>query len=311
MGYARIAKNSIIPAIMKHEGSVLYAVASRSKRIAMQAQADFGFEKVFTSYQALLEDPLVDVVYIPLPNALHKEWAIRAMQAGKNVLCEKPMAMNRAEAGELVSTARRCNVFLMEAFMYRFSDRLAVLERLLAEKVIGDIRSIHSSYRFVLNRENTIKENPELGGGSLYDVGCYPVSIINLVMKAQPVDIKTLRNINANGVDVSIHAILRYADGRMAHVDAGFDSISSKCTEISGTLGAITVPETFVDSDLPITLTLAGNPKPTEYPVFAGNRYLAQIDAVYNAIVSGKKELLDLEWSTANAGLLDRIFRAG
>lgn len=310
LGYARIARTCLIPALREHEGSVLYALATRTPESAEIAGRESGFEKVYVGYDALLDDPDVEVVYIPLPNSLHKEWAIKAMLKGKNVLCEKPMALDEADALLMTETARRCDVLLMEAFMYRFTDRYMRLRAILDEGLIGDVRSVSSSWRFLLNRVNTIKERPELGGGSLYDVGCYPVSLVNDIMGDLPAEVHTVRNINENGVDVSIQAIMKYSDGRMARIDAGFDSNSAKCTEISGTKGSIIVPETFIDSSLPIIVSVMGEPEPRLIAVNDRNRYLNEVRAVYDAVVAGKKEILSLEDSVRNARLLKMILSA-
>ena len=309
LGYARIARTCLIPAMRQHDGSVLYALATRTEQAAQEARRESGFEKVYSSYDALLDDPLVDVVYIPLPNALHKEWAIKAMKKGKNVLCEKPLAMSGRDAREIIAVAKECNVFFMEAFMYRFLDKMAKLKQLLDDKVIGDIRMIKNSWRFFLNRVNTIKEKPDLGGGCLYDVGCYPVSLVNFIKGKAPAEIRSLRNINEHGVDNSICAILKYDDGCMAQIDAGFDSISSKCTEISGTKGTILMPETYVDEERPIMVYLADGTVQRICPEVQ-NRYLEEVKAVSEAVLSGRKELLSFDWTILNADVLERIMES-
>ncbi|MBQ7508045.1 MAG: Gfo/Idh/MocA family oxidoreductase [Spirochaetales bacterium] len=309
LGYARIARTCLIPAMRQHEASILYALATRMEQAAEEARRESGFEKVYSSYDELLDDPLVDVVYIPLPNALHKEWAIKAMKKGKNVLCEKPLAMSGRDAREITAVAKECNVFFMEAFMYRFLDKMAKLKQLLDDKVIGDVRMIKSSWRFFLNRVNTIKEKPGLGGGCLYDVGCYPVSLVNLIMGKAPVEIRSLRNINEHGVDNSICAILKYDDGCMAQIDAGFDSISSKSTEISGTKGTILMPETYVDEERPIMVYLSDGTVRKICPEVQ-NRYLEEVKAVSEAVLSGKKELLSFDWTILNADVLERIMES-
>ncbi len=305
LGYARIARTCLIPAILQDECSELYALATRGAETAEAARKENGFKVVYQTYDELLDDPNVDVVYVPLPNSLHKEWAIRAMRKGKNVLCEKPMAINRKDAEEMVAIARECKVLLMEAFMYRFLDKFKKLQSLLPE--IGEIRMVKSSWRFLLNRVNTIKEKPSLGGGSLYDVGCYPVSLVNSIFEELPTDVKSFRNINENGVDVSICAIMHYANGAMAQIDAGFDSNSYKCTEISGTKGSIILPETYVDEDYPIFMKLSDESKCRRYESPVQQRYLEEVKAVRDAVANGRKEIISLDYSIRNATLLEQI----
>lgn len=310
LGYARIAKTCMIPALKHDERSELHAIATRNSETTAELLKGNDFKKVYQSYDELLDDPEVDVVYVPLPNSLHREWAIRAMRKGKHVLCEKPMTITRRDAEEMVAVARECNVLLVEALMYRFLDKSMVLRSILEDNVIGDVRMVKSSWRFLLNRVNTIKEKPSLGGGSLYDVGCYPVSLINTVFDELPVEVKSHRNINENGVDVSISAILKYRNGAMAQFDAGFDSFSYKCTEISGTKGSILIPETYVDEDYPILVKLSDEPKCRKYVSEVQNRYSEEVKAVNEAVLKGEKELISLDYSIRNAALLEIVMNS-
>ena len=184
LGCARIARLNVIPAILRNSNAKLQAVASRDAAKLVEFHSLFGDFTDHTSYDALLADPNVDAVYLPLPNAMHCEWAIKAMRAGKHVLCEKPLALNSEQAAQMVETARECGVQLMEAFMYRYTERTRQIRAILDSGRLGKIRSINSTFRFLLDRENTIKENPALGGGALYDVGCYPLNLIGLVAQA-------------------------------------------------------------------------------------------------------------------------------
>ena len=140
LGYARIAKLSGIPAILKASNSEFYAIASRDKEKLRQCQEEFGCEKTYLSYDELLDDPEVEAVYIPLPNSLHKEWTIKAAEKGKHVLCEKPIALNSKEALEMVAACKANNVNFMEGYMYRYTDRIKKVQEIINSDVIGDIK---------------------------------------------------------------------------------------------------------------------------------------------------------------------------
>src|SRR5690554_2721986 len=157
LGFARIARNEGIPAMLEAESASLYAVASRNEEKLTEAKELFHPEKLYTSYEALLADEMVDAIYIPLPNALHKEGVMKAMEAGKHVLCEKPLALSEEEVREMVEASREHQVLLMEAFMYRYTERTRKVEEIIDSGVLGEIRHVESTFRFFLDREGTIK----------------------------------------------------------------------------------------------------------------------------------------------------------
>ena len=173
LGYARIARVEIIPAILRAENSEFHALASRDGQKLVAARAQFpGVAKTFHGYEGLLRDPDVDAVYVPLPNALHREWTIRAAEHGKHVLVEKPAALNAAECREMIAACAANGVRLMEAFMYRYTARTRAVLAVIRSGVLGEIKQVDATFRFLLANPASIKLRPELGGGALYDVGC-------------------------------------------------------------------------------------------------------------------------------------------
>jgi len=311
LGYAGIARKHVIPALKNTEEAKLYAIASRSQAKLDEAVRTFGFEKTYTSYDELLDDPDVDAVYIPLPNQLHKEWVIKAANKKKHILCEKPLSMTAADCEEMAKAAKDNDVFLMEAFMYRFTNRIAKLNEILASGKIGEIRAIKSSHRFFMadmDNPNEIRMNRELEGGALHDVGCYPLNIIQMITGEDPVNIKALKN-SYRGVDTSLSAVLKYPSGIIATLDCGFDSQSCLLTEISGTKGSILMRDSFLSTDAPI-LTVMDSCGPVErYGIPASERYEDEIRAVSRAILEGKKELLPLEETARNNQLIAEILK--
>jgi len=216
------------------------AVASRDARKAAAFAADFKLPRHHGSYQALLDDPELDAIYLPLPNSLHAEWAIRAAEAGKHVLCEKPMALDRAEAQAMFDAAQRHGVMLLEAFPYWFQPQTGDLLRLLADGAIGQVRSVQASFGFMLpNPAGNIRMDPQLGGGALLDAGSYPLSLIRLVMGCAPQHVWGHARWAGSGVDIATAATLRYADGRMAQLSCAMDGGGHRQALIVGTDGVL------------------------------------------------------------------------
>jgi D-xylose 1-dehydrogenase (NADP+, D-xylono-1,5-lactone-forming) len=304
LGYARIAKSSLIPAILEAANSELYAAASRDPDKLKECGELFRCPKLYSDYSELLEDPEVQAVYIPLPNSMHKEWAIRAMQKGKHVLCEKPIAMNADECREMIAAAESNGVWLMEAFMYRFTDLAAKVKSVIGSGEIGTVKAISSTFRFFLDRPNTIKVKPELGGGSLYDVGCYPVSFINMIAARAPVSCVS-ESLLENGVDVSFSGVLKYEDGLIATVSCGFNAFRDIRTEIVGTLGRIDIPETFSGADGVFRVTTAAGSREVE--VSDTGRYKLEVENFADAILQNCAPGMSLEDSLLNMQVIDML----
>jgi predicted dehydrogenase len=304
LGCARIARLQVIPAILRCKNAQLRAVASRDEAKLAEFQSLFGTFKAHGSYEALIQDPAIDAVYIPLPNAMHREWANRAMRCGKHVLCEKPLALNSLEAIDMVRTAREYGVLLMEAFMYRYTDRTRQISRVLKDGVLGQVRSINSTFRFFLDRENTIKENPELGGGAMYDVGCYPLNLIGLVADDEPLSVSVECD-KRHGVDINLSAVLRYKSGLIASLHCGFNAFGHMRSEIIGKDGMLLAPDTFLDDAGQLVLRTKQG---TELiPVAESDRYGEEIRDFSAAILENRAPELSLEETLRNMRVMDRI----
>ena len=305
LGCARIARLQFVPAIGRSTNATLHAVASRDPARLAEFRNLFG--DAFTahaSYEALLADPTVDAVYVPLPNALHCEWAIRAMQNGKHVLCEKPLALDASEAQRMADAAHAHGVQLMEAFMYRYTARLQAVERILASGVLGELRSVNSTFRFFLDRANTIKDDPALGGGALYDVGVYPLNLIGLVAQAEPVEVFATCT-RSHGVDHNLSALLRYESGLIASLHCGFNAHGRMHSDIVGSEGSLLVPDTFLDDAGEILLNTRNGSERIAVPT--SDRYAAEVQDFSTAILAGRAPRLTLDESLRNLRVLDRI----
>jgi len=307
LGYARIARNSVIPAIQRSHNGKIVALASRDANKLAEASREHVIPNTYTRYEDVLTDPEVQAVYIPLPNSLHSPWAIAALEAGKHVLCEKPLALNAAEARRMVDAAKANNRVLMEAFMYRYSDRTRQVEAVLQSGVLGTIRHINASFRFNLDRANTIKVQPELGGGALYDVGCYPINLLGLVTGGRKPVACHAEAMFENGVDSNLSAVLRYEDGPIATIHCGFNAQPYVRAEIIGTEGVLEIPDPFLDMAGELTLKL-DKAEPRKIPVAESNRYLEQVEEFSAAILAGRQPKLSLEESVRNLEVLDMLY---
>jgi len=304
LGYARIAKNSVIPAVMEASTANLYGIASRVEDKREEAMGLFPFEKAYETYEALLEDENIQAVYIPLPNALHKEWAMKAMVKGKHVLCEKPLALTEEEVREMKKVSEREGVLLMEAFMYRYTDRMTKVMEILDSGILGEIRHVESSFRFFLNRPNTIKMKKELGGGALYDVGCYPVSFAGLILKEEPMSI-AVSSVLEEGVDIETSIFLTYRRGVTASLHCGFNAYGVNHSEILGTKGRLVIPDTFLDVEGSITLHHDDQVESLHVP--GCHRYTLEVEDFSKAVLEHRKPLVTIEESLLQARVMDRI----
>src|SRR5215467_1708342 len=212
----------LIPAIRAGARSELTTVASRQLDRAQAYAREWKIPRALGSYESLLGDPEIDVVYNPLPNSLHVDWTVKALDAGKHVLCEKPLALSVEDVDRIADAAKRNGKVAAEAFMYRHHPLTHAAETIVKTGRLGRIRGYKGAFTFPLTREGDVRLNPALGGGSLWDVGCYPLSYSNLLADAAPVEVFGLQQVSPAGVDLEFAAMMRYADGAIAQFDSGF-----------------------------------------------------------------------------------------
>ena len=219
---------------------VLLAVASRDHAKAQAFAQHHHIPHAHGSYDALIQDPQIEAVYIPLPNSLHAEWAVRAMQAGKHVLCEKPLALSLTQVQHMFAVARQHQVMLLESYPYWFQPQTRDLLQCLTPDKIGEVRSVHASFGFTVgNIDTNIRMKPDLGGGALLDAGSYPLSLIRLVMGCAPERVIAHASWANTGVDMSMMATLLYADGRRAQLSCAMDTANHRRATIVGSRGTV------------------------------------------------------------------------
>ena len=216
------------------------AVASREDARAEAYAREHGLPRAHGSYEALLDDADVDAIYVPLPNGLHHEWTMRALRAGKHVLCEKPYSRHLGEVEEAFGLAAETGLVLMEAFMYRHHPQTGIAAQLVAGGVLGRLRAIRATFTFRLERAEDPRLEPELAGGSLMDVGCYCVSGSRL-LAGEPVGVQGEQVMGETGVDLAFHGTLRFDDDVVAQIDSSFTLPGFQRLEALGEDGSLLV----------------------------------------------------------------------
>ncbi len=245
LGCARIARRGLVPGIRASATGTLHAIASRDPATARAWAEEFGVPRSYGSYQELLDDPNVNAVYIPLPNEQHRPWVLAAADAGKPILCEKPLARDAREAALMVEHCRRRGVLLMEAFMWRHQPRTRDLRALVARGTIGELRLIRSSFSFPI-APGDWRLDPSRGGGALWDVGCYGVSAARLFADSEPVAARAIAHLGPDGVNMSLASVLEFPGGVLAAIDCSFEQPFACRYELVGTRGVIEVPDAYL-----------------------------------------------------------------
>lgn len=244
LGAARIAVGHVIPAANASESVRVAAVATRNGGKAARVREVVPEAELFEEYGALLESPDVDAVYVPLPNSMHVGWTLKALAAGKHVLCEKPFSMNAEEAAQAVEAAAGAGLALMEGFMYRFHPQTLRLKDLLDAGGIGEVKQVLAQFGHRLDDPNDVRGMASLGGGSLGDVGCYCVSAARLAFGAEPRRASAFARFDDKGADEELAGVLKF-DGGLATVSCGDTSARRESLEIIGTEGRISLDAPF------------------------------------------------------------------
>ena len=248
MGTANIARGQFLPGL-RHAGGMAEAVASRDGGAAERYAAEHGIARALAGYQTLIEDPDVDALYIALPNSLHAEWTIAALQAGKPVLCEKPLTGSLADTQRVLDVARQTGTLLWEAFVFPFHDQMARVRAALASGVIGELREIHSDFHFKVARPDNIRLSRDLAGGALNDVGCYPIRLAVELFGRAHLSAWGSSVPGGDGVDLESTAVLGYGEGRNLVLSCGMNRRYDTFTRLLGSDGEIRMSNPFHPSD--------------------------------------------------------------
>lgn len=303
---ANIARNALIPGAKKTTNSEIVAISSRDKKKAEDCAKALDIPNAYGSYDEVLRDPDVDAVIIPLPNGLHCEWTVKAAQAGKHVLCEKPLAVTVDEAETMIAATKSNKVLLMEAFMYRFHPQHQFVKDAIASGAIGAVKIVRAEFSYFLgNWETNVRANGALHGGGLMDVGCYAVNAIRFLMGDEPISVQAFQRFDkAHAVDGAFVAIMKFPSDRMAFLCSGMEEFGRNRYAIVGTEGLIDVPKAFTGGSKGATVTIVSK-KETRTETFGDvNQYQAEIEHFSDCILTGKPPMLTPEDTKKNTAVI-------
>jgi predicted dehydrogenase len=309
---ANIATEKVLPAMQQGTYCDITAIASRSLEKARAAATQLGIPKAYGSYEELLADPEIEVIYNPLPNNLHVPWSIKALQAGKHVLCEKPIALTAAEAQALVDAARQYpHLKVMEAFMYRFHPQWQRARQLVREGKIGALRTIQSFFSYYLDDPHNIRNRAESGGGGMLDIGCYTISLARYIFDAEPQ--RTFGIVEYDPqlkVDRLASGVLDFGRGT-ATFTCGTLLTPYQRVNIFGTEGRVEIEIPFnAPHDRPCKIWLEQGDEIEEILLDTCNQYTLQGDQFSQAVLNDTEVPTPLEDAVANMKVIEAVFRS-
>jgi predicted dehydrogenase len=316
LGAAKIGVEKVIPAMQRGEASRVDAIASRDIAKARRAAAELGIAKAYGSYEELLADSSIEAVYNPLPNELHVPWTIRALEAGKHVLSEKPIALNAAEAGALIEARQRSGKLVAEAFMVRFHPQWRRAREIARSGAIGAPRAIQTFFSYRLTDADNIRNRPP-GGGGLYDIGCYAILTARYVFAAEPTRVVATLDVDPGfGTDRLGSALIEFPDGRHLTFTCATQLADYQRATIVGELGRVEIAIPFnAPIDRPTRITIdngadlvGGAARVEEFPVC--DQYTLQGDAFSRAVLDGTPLEFPIEDAIANMRVIDAAFRS-
>ena len=287
----------------------LQAVASRNISSAESYAREWNIPRAHGSYEALLADPDVDVIYNSLPNHLHAEWTIKALRAGKHVLCEKPIALTLEELDAMTLAAKESGKILAEAFMYRHHAQTLKVKEIVDSGVLGKLQLIKGAFTFTLTREGNFRWMEEMGGGSIWDVGCYPISYARMIVGAEPVDVFGWQSTIASGSDDSFIGQMRFKDGIHMQFDSGFKSPSRSFIEIVGTEATLNIPDPFKPG-LKNKIYINRDDEIQTIKINGGELYLGEVEDMCNAILNHQPPRISLTDSRGNSAAILALLRS-
>lgn len=317
LGCAGIAAKAVIPAIQSSRLGRVAAIASRDLNKAKEMAARFGIAKAYGSYEDLLADPAIDAVYNPLPNHLHVSLTIRALEQGKPVLCEKPVALDAAEARMLLAAQKAAGLPVAEAFMVRHHPQWKKARALVAKGRLGDVRAVQTIFSYYLDDPLNVRNQPDIGGGGLFDVGCYAINTARFLFDAEPMRaIALMERDPVFGTDRLTSGLLAFPEGRQLVFTCSTQMVLTQKVTVLGTRGRLEIPIPFnAPADKPTALVfddgrdLAGGGR-EEIPIEAVDQYREQADAFAQAVLSNVPLETGLEDAIANMKAIDALFRS-
>lgn len=317
LGCAGIAAKAVIPAIQSSRLGMVAAIASRDLNKAKEMAARFGIAKAYGSYEDLLADPAIDAVYNPLPNHLHVSLTIKALEQGKPVLCEKPVALDAVEARMLLAAQKAAGLPVAEAFMVRHHPQWKKARALVAKGRLGDVRAVQTIFSYYLDDPLNVRNQADIGGGGLFDVGCYAINTARFLFDAEPIRaIALMERDPVFGTDRLTSGLLAFPEGRQLAFTCSTQMVLTQKVTVLGTRGRLEIPIPFnAPADKPTVLVfddgrdLAGGGR-EEIAIEAVDQYREQADAFAQAVLSDAPLETGLEDAIANMKAIDALFRS-
>ncbi|MCK5120995.1 MAG: Gfo/Idh/MocA family oxidoreductase [Methylococcales bacterium] len=311
LGAARI-NQQLMPAIVEANNSELVAIASRRSGAAAETLALYAPEQknvmIFDSPEALLKDESIQAVYIPLANKEHAEWVLRAIEHGKHVLCEKPMALTVSDIEAIAAAAEKHNVMVMEGFMYRFHPQHVRVKEIIDSGIIGDVRSVRSCFSYMMQpaRQYRIDNTIDNGSGAMWDIGCYAIHTARLPFyNDSPVAVSAMAKHNEFGADISCNGIIDFGDGKYAHFDFGFEHARRAEYEIIGSKGGLKCHNVWAkQAETPVISwwTEAGEQQQETLPL--ANHFRLEVEHFSRCVLNGDIPALSLEDAKTNCQVI-------
>ena len=313
LGTAGIAKGQTIPGMVLAENCELTAIAGRSMEKALAFKEEFGFEKAYDSYEALLNDPEIEAVYIPLPNEMHCEWAVKAARAKKHILCEKPLAPTPELIEEMIRAAEENGVILMEAFAYLHSPFVQAVKAEIESGSIGKVLYMESAFLTSDYDVSNIRMRKETFGGATYDLGCYNTSQILWMLGEAPEKVQAVAEFSDRGVDILTTAIMGFACGAKAHMTCGMLLATEQDKridrfQIHGTKGCIRSATEFNECG-ELKYTLVTDAGEVEKTVHTRQNYCLEVEQMGRCILNGEKIHVSHDFTRMNARVIEAILR--
>ena len=306
---ARI-NDALIPPLRASKRNHLLAIASRTQEAAEKYAREKKIPRAHGSYESLLADPEIDVIYNPLPNHLHAEWTIKAVEAGKHVLCEKPLALNVEEVDAMQAAARKHTRVVAEAFMYRHHPQTLKVQELVRSGSLGTVKLVRGSFTYVLSREEDIRLlDPAMGGGSIWDVGCYPISYARTVIGTNPLDVFGWQVTGPTGIDETFVGQMRFSEDILTQFDCSFVIPSHTFMEIVGSEGTLNIPTPFKPNKNEKIYLTRGD-KTETIKIKGQELYLGEVEDMADAILLGREPRISLEDSRANVKVITSLLES-
>ena len=300
---------ALIPPLRASKRNQLLAVASRTQESAEKYARAKKIPRAHGTYEALLADPEIDVIYNPLPNHLHAEWTIKAVEAGKHVLCEKPLALNVDEVDAMQAASRKHGRVVAEAFMYRHHPQTLKVQELVKSGSLGTLKLVRGSFSYVLSRDGDVRLDPAMGGGSIWDVGCYPISYTRSVLGENPLEVFGWQVTGQTGIDETFVGQMRFSNDVHMQFDCSFAIPFHVFMEIIGSEGTLNIPNPFKPNENEKIYLTRGD-KTEAIKIKGQELYIGEVEDMADAILLGREPLVSLEDSRANVGVISALLES-